>query len=194
MTGFDTYRLETAITDFGNLAITGPVAAALLAWIAWRWGLAAAWRFAWPVAFVFAATVVLKMVSRSIGSSVPLGAFALSRGAPSGHMAMATIVFGGPTLMLLRRGLQPAALLIAMFTGAILVGIAVTRVTLHTHTPADVVAGLLLGGLAAIWLVRWLPVPPWVGRREIAELLALGVGVAVLMHLSGYRFDSTTFI
>jgi membrane-associated phospholipid phosphatase len=130
------------------------------------------------------------MVSRAAGSSLVGTPLELSTGAPSGHMAMSTVVYGGVVLMLLRRGPEPINLLTVLLVVATLIGIAVTRVILHAHTPADVAAGLLIGGACAMWAGRVAEVPPRETVRDVAQLVILLVGIVLLMQLSGLRFDS----
>jgi membrane-associated phospholipid phosphatase len=187
---FSPIDIEVAITDLGNLAVVAPAAVLVWVWLAWHRGWRAAIRFQWPVATTFIVTVALKMVSREAGPSLLGTPLELSTGAPSGHMAMATVVYGGVALMLLRRGLEPISLLMVLLVVATLTGVAVTRVSLHAHMPADVAAGLLIGGLCAVWAGRVAAVPAGETVRDAAQLVMLLVGIVLLMQLSGLRFDS----
>jgi len=182
------------VTDFGNLAVVGPAAVAGWLWLAWRGGPAAAWRFIGPVAVMFVLMVGLKVLFRLAGGEFVGTPFALSAGAPSGHAEMTAAVYGGLTLALLRRCRGPLCLLAAALTAILLVGVAVTRVTLRAHTPADVAVGLLIGGACAVWIARGLELPRAAPRRYAAELVALLVVVMALMQLSGVRIDSAMFI
>jgi membrane-associated phospholipid phosphatase len=187
---FDSAGLAFAITNLGNLAVVGPAAVLIWVWLARHRGLRAAIRYQWPVAACFAVTVALKLASRESGGCLQGTLLELSTGAPSGHMAMSTVVYGGVALMLLRRGPEPINLLTALLVIATLIGVAVTRVILHTHTPADVAAGLLIGGVCAVWAGRVAEVPARETVRDVAQLVFLVVGIVLLMHLSGFRFDS----
>jgi membrane-associated phospholipid phosphatase len=187
---FDPTRFEVAITNLGNLAVTGPAALLIWVWLARHRGLRAALRYQWPVAACFALTVALKLVSRDACGCLQGTLLELSTGAPSGHMAMSTVVYGGVALMLLRRGPEPINLLTALLVVSALIGVAVTRVALHAHTPADVAAGLLIGGACAVWAGRVAEVPARETVRDVAQLVFLVVGIVLLMHISGLRFDS----
>jgi membrane-associated phospholipid phosphatase len=187
----DPTDFEYVITNLGNLAVVGPAAALVWVWLAWHRGLRAAIRYQWPVAACFIVTVMLKMASREAGGVLQDTPLELSAGAPSGHMAMSTVVYGGVALMLLRRGPEPINLLTALLVIATLAGVAITRVTLHTHTPADVAAGLLIGGVCAVWVGQVAEAPMRETVRDVAQLVMLLVGIVLLMQLSGFRFDSS---
>jgi membrane-associated phospholipid phosphatase len=187
---FDWTAFEYAVTNLGNLAVVGPVAVLVWAWLLWRRGLWAALRYQWPVAAAFAVTLGLKLVSRAVGGAMQDTPFELSDAAPSGHMAMGTVVYGGVALMLLRRGPEPVSLLTALLVSAMLAGIGVTRVILGAHTPADVLAGLLIGGACALWVGLVAEVPPRESVREAAELVLLVSAAVAMVCLSWLHFDS----
>jgi membrane-associated phospholipid phosphatase len=192
--GFDDLAWQRAVTGFGDIAVVGPVAAAIALWLMRCVTRSAALRFAWPVAASFVAITLLKMVMRAAGGAFGGSAFALSAGAPSGHMAMSTVVYGGLSLVLLKRGCSPFAVLAAVVTVLLLAGIAVTRVTLHAHLPADVAAGLLIGCGCAVWMGKGVVLPARIGERDIAVLLLIVVVTAVATRLTGLRIDSAKFI
>jgi membrane-associated phospholipid phosphatase len=179
-----------AVTNLGNLAVVGPVAVMVWIWLLWRRGLWAALNYQWPVAAAFTVTTGLKLISRSVGGALQDTPFELSDAAPSGHMAMGTVVYGGVALMLLRRGPEPVSLLTALLVTGILAGIGVTRVILGAHTPADVIAGLLIGGACALWVGLVAEVPPRESVRDAAELVLLVSVAVILMCLTGVHFDS----
>ena len=181
---------EISVTDFGNIAVVGPAAVVVWLWLWRRRGLAAAFQYQWPVIATFIVTVALKIVSRRVGGAFQGMPFELSGGAPSGHMAMSTVIYGGMALMLLRRGVEPLGLLTALVTSIGLIGVGVTRVVLHTHTPGDVVAGFLIGGAGALWAGRVAAVPAREPMRHVAEILVGVTLMVLLLHLSGFRLDS----
>ena len=187
---FDWTAFDYAVTNLGNLAVVGPVAGLVWVWLLWRRGLWAALRYQWPIAAAFAVTLGLKLISRSAGGAMEGTLFELSDAAPSGHMAMGTVVYGGVALMLLRRGPEPISLLTALLVSTMLAGIGVTRVILGAHTPADVVAGLLIGGACAVWVGLVAEVPPRESVRDAAELVLLVSAAVVLICLTGVHFDS----
>jgi membrane-associated phospholipid phosphatase len=187
----DWRAVAVSVTDFGNLAVVGPGAVLVWLWLQRRRGLRAAWRYQWPVAVTFVLTVGLKMVSRETGGAFHGTLFALSTGAPSGHMAMSTVVYGGVALMLIGRGVEPIGLLTALLTIVGLAGVAVTRVLLHTHTPADVATGFVIGGSCAVWISRVAEVPAREPARHVAELVIMLGSLMVLLNVLGFRFYST---
>src|ERR1700733_2864996 len=103
----DAMPFDTALTDLGNLAVVGPAAIVCWYWLLRRWDVAIALRFLWAFTATFAAVCGLKVISRLVGDSLVGTPFALSTGAPSGHMAMTTLVYGGMAVLLLRLDRSP---------------------------------------------------------------------------------------
>ncbi len=159
------------VTDFADQAVILPmmlaVAIGLLAQ-GWRRG-AMAWTVA--VTVTFAATLVLKMVFIACPASLGVG----DVHTPSGHVAAATVVAGGLTLLLLRW--RHAALLVAALAAVV---IGASRLALGMHTPLEVVIGAGVG-LAGAWLLLALagPPPAVVDARRIAMI---AVAVMVVFH------------
>jgi membrane-associated phospholipid phosphatase len=136
----------TFVTDFGDSAVTLPLGALTLIFL-----LASGWRRA-AFAFVLAigcaglAIGLLKLLLVSCGK--PLVGAALTD--PSGHVAMSAATYGslalalGHTVSIRQRPwlLAAAALLVA--------GIALSRILLHAHSPAEVAVGLAVGLLSAL--------------------------------------------
>jgi membrane-associated phospholipid phosphatase len=185
---------DVAVTDLGNLAVVGPAAVVCWLWLMRRWNSAISLRFLGAVLVTFVATCALKALSRLVGETLVGTPFELSTGAPSGHMAMCTIVYGGMAILLLRLNQSPVSLLAAASSVMTLIGVGITRVVVRAHTPADVAIGFLLGCAAVVWLCWSMPRPSRVHARHTAELLVLLVGIVLLMHLSGFRLDSAKFI
>jgi membrane-associated phospholipid phosphatase len=189
--------MQKAITNLGDLASALPVAAVLLLW-AWTSGRRA-------VATVAAAGVIatviltagLKVFSRDLFAEPHLShGLALSAGAPSGHAAIAAYVYGVAFLLFAggRDGFWKVAGM-ALSLGAI-VGVAVTRVTLETHTTGDVLAALLLAGLLLAplaWLVRRSPAATGPTAAGGGALLAI-LAIAAIAEISGVRITSTEFL
>jgi membrane-associated phospholipid phosphatase len=190
--GVESYAVM--LTDCGNITVVGPAVIACWLWLRRRWGAAAAWNFIFPVALGFAATVALKFVSRWLGGSFGGTAFALSSGAPSGHVEMISAAYGGLAVALLRQSRQPLSLLAGAAVVLLLTGVAITRVTLHAHTPGDVAMGLAIGGAAAVAVARGVTAPAEPSSRQVAELVGLLVCVTLAMQLSGLRIDSGKII
>ena len=139
-------NLWTFVTDFGDSAVTLPLGALTVIFL-----LASGWRrgaFAFLLAIGSAGLAIglLKLLLVSCGR--PLVGASLTD--PSGHVAMSTATYGSLALALGRSlpiRLRPwlvaaAALLVA--------GIAVSRVLLLAHSPAEVAVGLVVGILSTL--------------------------------------------
>jgi membrane-associated phospholipid phosphatase len=135
------------LTDFGDLAILLPLAAAILVWLlAMRAYQAALW---WLAALVLCGGVIglIKIYFVACGSAGQLQS-------PSGHSGLSALVYGVLAALLATR-VEGWRRVTALALSALLVaGIAVSRSVLGAHTPPDVVAGLLIGLVAlAVFLV-----------------------------------------
>jgi undecaprenyl-diphosphatase len=135
-------------TALGDPLAASAVAMVVFAWC-WRYrGRIMALVFAMGFGAVVIATALLKMLSFEAflnpGVTDP---WRLSDGAPSGHAALATVVYGSASLLFATGGQGLTSVCGALLSLAALAAVLVTRVTLHAHTIADVVAGLALSGL-----------------------------------------------
>ena len=169
-----------------------------LAIAVWLWaaiGRSLALTFAACVAGLVLASAALKMIAGVFAPPYsPDHLLRLSPGAPSGHVALAGIVYGAPALVFLRRG-QGAGRWIGagVCAGAIAI-VSLTRVTLHHHTVGDVTAGAALAAVAIAVFDRRLSAGEARPVLRTAPLLALIVFVAAVMLLSGARLPSTRFL
>ncbi len=87
-------------------------------------------------------------------------------GLPSGHAQMSATLWGGIAAQLRRPAFTAAAL-------ALVAVIAASRLVLHVHYPSDVIVGLLLGTVFALWAAR--------GDFPLEDLGRWGVPVVVLL-------------
>jgi membrane-associated phospholipid phosphatase len=164
------------VTDLGDSAVTLPlaaVAALFLGLCGWR---RTALSLLFAVGATGAAIGVLKLLLESCGR--PLVGPGLTN--PSGHMAMSTIVYGGLALLVaralpLRHRLWPwlAALVF-------LVLLALSRVIIHAHSPAETALGTATGALGLALLALLLGVealPPlalaWLAVPALSVILAM---------------------
>jgi membrane-associated phospholipid phosphatase len=164
--------LTTTITDLGDLALLGPLALLLLAWLVIR---ARAAAVAWIAALAVcgAGTALLKIY---------LGACPVISGlsSPSGHTSMSVLVFGGlVTVLAGGRGGQRLAFVVG---GAILaLAIALSRIALGAHTPVEVAAGAAIGGIAlALFARAYLRNPA--SEADVRPLVAAAMLVILLLH------------
>jgi len=164
--------MATFITNFGDIAVTLPIAAMILVWLLRSpesRPLAGAWALA--VVVCGGAIGLLKVYFSACSTSIV--------DSPSGHVGMSTLVYGGLALMVAahwRRTGVPAA---AAGVG-IIAAIAVSRVMLGAHDTAEVLVGLAVGaaalGIFAKALIRDLPTVP------AKPILASVVLIVVLLH------------
>ncbi len=157
------------ITDFADSALLLPVALCIGAgWalLGWRRG-----TLAWVAALAasLGATLLLKIL---FAGCAPAG----EPFSPSGHTAAATVIYGGLAALWLRPRLgTTAAWGVATLLAAL--PVAITRVALHLHTPAEAATGACLGAAGiALLLARAGPVPP-------LPKIRLGLAAAALVLL-----------
>jgi membrane-associated phospholipid phosphatase len=165
------------VTDFGDSAVTVPLALLTLVFLvsAGQQWLALGWVL--TIGGCAAAIAMLKLIFGACGPLLPLAPIT----SPSGHTAMSAAVYGSLALLLGAR-LSPrgrAALNIVAWLG--IVGIALSRVALHEHTPAEIAIGLIVG-TGAMAMSRAI-----LGREEppvlpLGWLVLSGVGAIALMH------------
>ena len=124
------------LTDFADEAVLLPMAAL----VAVALGVAGWWRglAAWVGAV--GGTLAFVLVLKAAGA-----AFGDPQRAPSvsGHVAAACVVYGGIAVLLFRQ-VVPAALLAAVPV-ALAVCVGYSRIALNAHSPAEVVAGAVIG-------------------------------------------------
>ena len=187
--------LQQLATDLGNAFVAFCVALAFAAWLWTRMSRLLAFTFGACFVAAAAATTGLKLVSHELlGAVSDTPILALSKGAPSGHAALASVVYGSAAMVFLNASRRPVGLLGYAWCVLVIGLVAVTRVTLVRHTAGDVIAGLVVGGLGAFVFRRALR---WQGpARPIltGDLLLAMVVVATLALASGVRLSSTHFI
>jgi len=141
------------LTDFGDSAVTLPLALAVALALAAgrRWRAVVLWIGC--IGFAGAATGSLKLLMKACHA--PLSDTALV--APSGHTAMSLTVYGGLALLVARH-LPDWRGRLALLAAAVLApAIGVSRVVIGAHTVAEVAAGSAVGLLALLVLHLLLP-------------------------------------
>jgi membrane-associated phospholipid phosphatase len=174
------------VTDFGDSAVTVPLALLTLAFLAAarRRRLALAWVLA--IGGCAAAIGALKLLLGACGSSSAFGEIV----SPSGHTAMSTAVYGSLALLIGAR--MPPLTRAAIIAGAALaiVGIGLSRVAIHDHTPAEVALGFAIGLSAVAWFHAAL-------RRHQAPALPLkwlllcGMVIVAVTHGTRWMIEPT---
>ncbi|MBV9736002.1 MAG: phosphatase PAP2 family protein [Acidisphaera sp.] len=187
------HHLAIELTDFGNVAVAGPMAAVMAAWLWFTGQRVLAGILALNMGCAVAATVVLKEVSRTLGGEFYGTPLQLSTGAPSGHAVMSMVTYGALGVLFAVGSRGSLRVLAVALAGLLIVGVAVTRVTLHAHTPADVATGLILGG--AFTALTAVAARHTRGAWPAMTPLLIGVAVVALaMQVSGLRLTSADFM
>ncbi|WP_420993021.1 phosphatase PAP2 family protein [Cupriavidus sp. 30B13] len=160
------------ITDLGDAAVTLPLALTTALWLLQADGWRAALR--WVSCLAAGAAAVLASKLLNAGCGMALESFDMR--VISGHAMLSAAVWS-VFLALLLRGIRPA-----WRGGGLVLGLALatliclSRVLLGAHTPAEVVAGWLLGAAIAGWVVRACARAPLrLGRGVIAGAALLGL-------------------
>ena len=184
------------LSDFGDTLVAGTAALIIFAWLWARHGWVVSLMFLICLAGVLGSVVGLKFIAYGL-LRPPVGdtsLLSLSQGAPSGHVAFATVVYGSLAAILVVLDGRLAARLAAAFCAAVIAIVAVTRVTLIMHTAGDVVAGFAVGALGVFVFARALR-EQLQGRRLGALSLFAVVGVvAVFLLASGGRFETMALL
>jgi membrane-associated phospholipid phosphatase len=163
------------VTDFGDSAVTIPIAVTtfgFLLWIRWR-SAAAGWALA--IAGCGVAIGLLKLGFQACDRhllNIELN--------PSGHTAMSTTVYSSLAILIGSTMSIRGRLLLVVGTLALLGAIAISRITLEFHNGLDIATGLLVGLTAtAVFGLGFVPcnVRPF---RLGAFVALLGVLVALL--------------
>ncbi len=188
--------LQLIATGLGDLFPASCVAAAVTGWCWARLGRLTAAVYATCFAGAVGAAFILKLVSNAIAPPEDTASLlTLSDGAPSGHAACAAMAYGGAMLLFLRifKGLGRG---LGMLYGlSVIAVVSVTRLSLHTHTLADVAAGLVVGFCFAALFDKALRVQrPTTAAVGAFELLGVMVVVAGLALATGVRISSTQFL
>ena len=188
--------LQLIATGLGDLFPATCVAVAVTGWCWARLGRMIAAVYATCFVGAVGAAFILKLVSNALAPpEATAGLFTLSDGAPSGHAAGAAVVYGAAMLIFLRVFKGLGAGLGVVYALAVIAVVCVTRLSLHTHTLADVAAGLLVGGCFAALFDKALRVQrPVAAPARALELLAVMAVVAAAALATGVRISSTQFL
>jgi membrane-associated phospholipid phosphatase len=161
------------ITDFGDSAVTLPLALLVLIFLfaAGSRRLALAWMLA--IGSCGAVIGALKILFGACGHELTF----VHLTSPSGHTAMSTAVYGSLALLIGARLPLGQRRTILAATAIVIVGIAVSRVALHDHSRSEIALGFAVGvGAAALFRAAL--------RRYAAPALPLGwllIGGGVLV-------------
>lgn len=163
----------TSLTNFGDLAVLLPLASAIVLWL-WLAGDRAALLW-WLLALTLC--VGLIGILKIYMAACPFG----SLHSPSGHAGFATLVYGTIAACLAARLTGRWRVLALAAGGALIAGIALSRLVLGEHTPIEVAVGLLIGGVSLALLLHGAPTLRST-RLPIRPLLLAVVVIVVLLH------------
>jgi membrane-associated phospholipid phosphatase len=180
--------LLVGLTDFGDLAVLIPVAAAILIWLLLYFSHAAP-RWVFAISFCVCLTVLLKIV---FYGCPPAG----NMHSPSGHTSLSTLVYGALTLVTASDRPGPRRLLAIGAGAGLILAIAVSRLLLDAHSVPEVSLGLVIGTVSlALFSRQYLERP---NAKVWPLLVAAGVLVAILhgreLHAEQYLHRITGYL
>ena len=164
------------VTDLGDSAVTLPLAALVLAWLALvqrDWRAARAW--AAGVAACGLGMATLKLAFQSCGHQ-----WLDQIASPSGHTAMSVVVYGGLGILSCREAIGWRRTCLALVNAILVLLIAASRVVLDAHTWLEVVVGLAAGAISAGLMLRLLG--DGTHCLGAARLAGIAVIVALVLH------------
>jgi undecaprenyl-diphosphatase len=178
------------VTDLGDLFVASAAGLAIVVWAWINLGRMTALAFWTCHAATFGLVTLIKLwTGRNLPQPDQVPLWAPSAGAPSGHAAMAAIVYGCAAAIFLKAGRGPLAAVGAALSILAIVLVAVTRVTLHTHSAADVAAGLAVAGgfvalFAKVLAVQVQDQAPQMGGLAASLLIVTALALASRLRIS----------
>ncbi len=165
LNGAPSHPLWWMVTDFGDSAVTVPLALFCTAYLL----LARRHRAALALALTSGgAALVILLLKLALQSCLPeRGGAPLT--SPSGHAALSAAVYGGLALLLSQGSARRPLLAL---TALLVAGIAVSRLALEAHTPPEILLGLAVGGGFSLLMARLIRGEP-AFRPQRRPLLAL---------------------
>ena len=165
------------VTDFGDSAVTVPLALVTLVFL-----VAAGQRritLGWVLAIGGCAIAIgaLKLVFGACGPRFSI----LDIASPSGHTAMSTAVYGALALLIGARVSASRRYALYAVAAVAVVGITLSRVALHDHTPAEIALGFVVGA-GAVAAFRALLGHHQAPALPLGWLLLCGGGLVAVMH------------
>jgi membrane-associated phospholipid phosphatase len=176
------------LTDFGDMAVLIPVAAAIFIWLLLYFSHAAP-RWVLAVSFCVGLAVLLKIV---FYGCPPTG----DMHSPSGHTSLSTLVYGALTLVTATDRPGPRRLLVIGAGAGLILAIAVSRVLLDAHSVPEVSLGLVIGTVSlALFSRQYLERP---NTKVWPLLVAAGLLVSILhgreLHAEQYLHRITGYL
>lgn len=176
-----------ALTDFGDLTVLLPLAAAMLIWLLFYFPRAAS---SWVIALGFCAglTALLKIVFYGCPPAGDIHS-------PSGHTSLSILVYGALALAAAGRPGPRRVLMIGASVGLML-SIAVSRLLLDAHSVPEVGLGLIIGTVSLVLFSRQYLACP--NTKVWPLLVAAGILISILhgreLHAEQYLHRITGYL
>ncbi len=184
-------RLAWLVTSLGDLFAASVVAGVIIVWSWINLNRLIALTFAICVGATFGLVTAIKLwTGRHLPEPELVALWLPSAGAPSGHSAMAAVVYGCAAAIFVKRGQGPLAATGLLGCLMAIALVCITRVTLDTHTAADVVAGLAVAGGFIALFARVLDVQAQDHIPRIDTLMISMLIVALFAVISRVRISS----
>jgi membrane-associated phospholipid phosphatase len=172
------------VTDFGDTAVTLPLAALAFAFLLFSRQSRAAWLLAFTLAACGIGIALAKLALQSCAQPL-LQTDVIN---PSGHAAVSTAVYGALAMLFAYSPSSERRWVPAACASFLIGGIAVSRVVLDDHSMAEVIVGLIIGLAALTFFCGALAARPGIILRR--GWLTLGVaGVIAVMHGSRWPIE-----
>jgi membrane-associated phospholipid phosphatase len=182
--------LMTAVAPLGELALVLPFAAVLVAWCWLSGDRRGARAIGLSIGGTLLSVGLLKLATNLALSPWQPHWSAISNLFPSGHVAMAIIVYGALVLCV-RRSLPWLGWPMGAAVAIMLLLLAVERVASGSHPPLDVVVGAALGAGALLVLIRLWPSG---GPRATGLPAVVVAGVAIAYALYGVQLPTSEWV
>ena len=180
-----TVRFFLFITHFGDAALLIPLSLAVTSILIWSGHRPAALRFAMAVAFLMAATVLLKIGFYAIGGDAALDVLS-----PSGHAGFSVTVYGCCAAILAKQYRPAGAAIVIAAAAALLATVLASRVVLGAHSIAEVALGSALGVVCIAGFLMWNPDLDRLRLRLSAPLAALLAVLSLSVWAEAHQFDA----
>jgi undecaprenyl-diphosphatase len=175
--------------------VASAAALVILAWLWMRVGSVAALVFAICFLGVGGSVVGLKFIAFDLRPPVAdTSILSLSEGAPSGHTALAMMVYGALATILAAADRRRRAWLGVLICLGVIAAVAVTRVTLGKHTLGDVLAGLIVAGVGVGVFGRALITQARDRSPPATGLFVTVAVVTILLLVSGLRLNALAML
>ena len=174
------------VTDFGDSAVTAPLALLVLGFLVAAGARRVALGWLLAIGGCAAASGALKLVFGACGSHGAMADIV----SPSGHTAMSTVVYGALTLLIGARVTQPWRFALYLAVAIAILAIAFSRLALHNHTAAEVTVGFVVGAVAVMAfraIIAHQPAP----SVPLGWLLLCGGGLVALLHGTRWMIEPT---